>query len=90
MSLKITRAIVTAALNGTLADVEYEKEPYFGLFVPKSCPNVDANLLNPINTWKDKEAYKTTAKKLASDFVKNFNKYSDIDEKIKNAGPQVK
>ena len=90
MSLKVTRAIVTAALNGSLADVEYEQEPYFGLFVPKTCTNVDATLLNPINTWKDKEAYKATAKKLAADFVKNFNKYSDIDAEIKKAGPKVK
>lgn len=89
MSLKVTRSIVTAALNGSLAQAEYEQEPYFGLFIPKSCPNVDSKLLNPINTWEDKEAYVQTAKKLATDFVKNFEKYTDIDPKIKDAGPKV-
>jgi phosphoenolpyruvate carboxykinase (ATP) len=89
MSLKVTRSIVTAALNGDLADVEYEQEPYFGLFIPRSCPGVDAKLLNPINTWADKDAYIKTAKKLASDFVKNFEQYADIDPEIKNAGPKV-
>jgi phosphoenolpyruvate carboxykinase (ATP) len=89
MSLKVTRSIVTAALNGDLAKVEYEQEPCFGLYIPKTCPNVDETLLNPINTWTDKEAYIKTAKKLAADFVKNFEKYKDIDAAIKTAGPKA-
>ncbi|HHW89937.1 MAG TPA: phosphoenolpyruvate carboxykinase (ATP) [Clostridiales bacterium] len=89
MSLKVTRSIVTATLNGDLSNAEYEQEPYFGLYIPKSCPGVDAKLLNPINTWEDKDAYIKTAKKLAYDFVKNFEQYADIDPKIKNAGPKV-
>lgn len=89
MSLKITRAIVTAALNGKLSQVEYEREPYFGLMIPKSCPNVDSALLNPATTWKDQNEYKKTAKKLASDFVNNFAKYSNMDKIIINAGPKA-
>lgn len=89
MSLKDTRAMVTAALNGTLADVKYEVEPYFGLAVPTSCPNVDSNVLNPINTWADKKEYDATAKKLAHDFVENFKKYTHMPEHIVNAGPKA-
>ncbi len=89
MSLKATRAMVTAALNGTLANVEYETEPYFGLKIPTSCPNVESNILNPINTWADKNEYDVTAKKLAHDFVENFKKYTHMPEEIVNAGPKA-
>lgn len=89
MSLKITRAIVTAALNGELGKAEYEQEPFFGLYIPKAVSNVDSKILSPINTWADKKAYEATAKRLASDFVKNIEKYNDIDENIKNAGPKA-
>lgn len=89
MSLKDTRAIVTAALNGELAKVDFETEKYFGLSVPKSCPNCASEVLNPINTWADKNAYDTTAKELAKAFVENFKKYSGMDEAIINAGPKA-
>lgn len=88
MSLPATRAIVTAALNGELAKVDYEVEPYFGLSVPTSCPNVDSVILNPINTWADKKDYDATAKKLAADFVENIKKY-DLPETIVKAGPKA-
>lgn len=89
MSLKATRAMVTSALNGTLADVEYETEPFFGLNIPKSCSDVDPVILNPINTWKDKAEYKRLAAKLAGDFVKNFAKYKNMDKEIIAAGPKA-
>lgn len=89
MSLKDTRAIVTAALNGELAKSEYETEPYFGLAIPKTCPNCDSKVLNPINTWADKKAYAETAKSLAKSFVENFKKYKDMPESIVNAGPKA-
>ena len=57
MKLAYTRAMVTAALNGDLANVEYETDPIFGLAVPKTCPNVPEEVLNPRNTWADKAAY---------------------------------
>ena len=89
MSLPATRAIVTAALNGSLANVEYETEPYFGLAVPKSCPGVDSNILNPMNVWKDKNEYDRLAKKLAGEFVQNFKKYTNMPANIVNAGPKA-
>lgn len=89
MSLPATRAIVTAALNGELTKAEYEVEPYFGLAVPKSCPNVESSILNPINSWKDKKEYDRLAKKLAKEFVENFKKYDNMPENIVKAGPKA-
>ena len=88
MSLPATRAIVTAALDGTLANVEYEVEPFFGLAIPKTCPNVESNILNPKNVWKDKAEYDRLAKKLAHDFAENIKKYN-LDANIVNAGPKA-
>ncbi len=90
MSIKISRALVTAALNGSLASVEYENHPIFNVEVPKSCPGVEANLLNPKETWADKAAYDATAQKLADMFVKNFTKYKDMPQSIIDAGPRGK
>lgn len=89
MSLPATRAIVTAALNGALAKVEYETEPYFGLAVPKTCPEVDSKILNPVNAWADKKEYDRLAKKLAKEFVENFKKYDNMPAEIVNAGPKA-
>ena len=79
---------LTAALDGTLANVEYETEPFFGLAIPKTCPNVDSNILNPKNVWNDKAEYDRLAKKLAKDFAENIKKY-DLDAVIVNAGPKA-
>ncbi len=90
MSLKATRAMVTAALNGSLAKVEYKKEPYFGLNIPVCCEGVDSAVLDPQNTWSDKKDYASTAKKLALLFVENFTtKYPDMPENIAKAGPKA-
>ncbi len=82
ISIKDTRAIVAGAINGSLANVEYETDPIFNLQMPKSCPNVDAKVLNPKNTWSDKAEYDVVAKQLAQMFIKNFQKYNqntDLD-----------
>ena len=79
---------MTAALDGSLAKVEYETEPFFGLAIPKTCPNVESNILNPKNVWKDKKEYDRLAKKLASDFAENIKKY-DLDANIVAAGPKA-
>ncbi|MDR0425604.1 MAG: phosphoenolpyruvate carboxykinase (ATP) [Clostridiales bacterium] len=89
MSLPATRAIVTAALNGELAKVDYETEAFFGLSIPKSCPGVDAAVLNPKNTWSDKKEYDRLAKKLAGDMVQNFKKYKGMSAAIVGAGPKA-
>ena len=90
MKLKYTRAMVTAALAGELDDVEYELDPIFNLNIPKSCPNVPAELLNPRNVWTDKAKYEASAKALAKKFQENFaKKYPDMPANITNAGPKV-
>ncbi|WP_028080546.1 phosphoenolpyruvate carboxykinase (ATP) [Solimonas soli] len=74
MSLKITRALLNAALNGELDTVETETHPILKLKMPKSCPGVDSAILNPRNTWADKDAYDATATKLRDMFRDNFRK----------------
>jgi phosphoenolpyruvate carboxykinase (ATP) len=86
MSLKITRSIVDAILNGTLAEADYAVEPAFGLSIPTSCPNVPAEILNPSNMWADKNAYDAQANLLASKFEENFSKFGVPDE-VRAAGP---
>ncbi len=73
MSIKLTRALLNAALNGELDGVETEVQPILKLKMPVSCPGVDAAMLNPRNTWADKAAYDTTATKLRDMFRKNFD-----------------
>ena len=77
MKLKYTRAMITAALEGKLNEVEYKTLPVFGLAFPTSCPDVPAELLNPRETWASKEDYDKKANHLAEEFVKNFAQYAD-------------
>jgi phosphoenolpyruvate carboxykinase (ATP) len=86
MSLKVTRALVDAALNGLLDGVEFVTEPAFGLHIPVSCPGAPAEILNPRNAWADKEAYDRQAADLAARFAANFHKF-DAPEAIGAAGP---
>jgi phosphoenolpyruvate carboxykinase (ATP) len=74
MDIDVTRAIVHAALSGDLEDVEYEQNSMFHILVPRSCPGVPSAILNPRNTWEDKEAFDQRAQKLASDFSRHFDK----------------
>jgi phosphoenolpyruvate carboxykinase (ATP) len=74
ISIKDTRALLNAALDGDLhkEGTEYEMHPVFNLKMPKSCPGVDSNILNPRNTWDDQAAYDVAAEKLRDMFRKNF------------------
>lgn len=90
MKLKYTRAMVTAALNGTFDNVKYKHDATFNLDIPQSCPNVPAEIMNPRDTWADKAAYDAMAKKLAAMFQKNFaEKYPNMPANIINAGPKA-
>lgn len=89
MSLKITRALVNAALDGRLEKMEFVTEPAFGLSIPVSCPDVPAEILNPRNAWADKAAYDKTAAELATRFEANFKQF-DASEAIRAAGPKAK
>jgi phosphoenolpyruvate carboxykinase (ATP) len=88
MSLKHTRAIVHAVLNGSLSKAEYATESAFGLSIPLSCPEVPAEVLNPRNAWPDKHAYDKQAHMLAAKFAENFAKF-DVPETIRAAGPKA-
>ncbi len=91
ISLKYTRAMITAALQGDLNDVEYTKHEVFGLQMPLSCPEVPSEILSPINTWKDQEAYKAQAEELAKKFVQNFKQYADgVSSEVLEAAPGLK
>lgn len=80
MSLKATRALLDAALNGDLDDVELVEEPTLGLKMPTSCPGVDETILNPRDTWADPEAYDVAAQKLKEMFQANYEAkgFSDL------------
>ncbi len=91
MSLKITRALITAAMEGALDNVEYETHNVFGLHMPKTCPNVPDEVLNPRNTWSDKEAYDQKANVLAEKFLKNFEQFEEgCSDAILSASPKLK
>jgi phosphoenolpyruvate carboxykinase (ATP) len=89
MSLKITRAIVDAILDGTLTQSDYAVEPAFGLSIPTHCPNVPSDILNPRNIWADKHAYDAQATLLASKFEENFRKFN-VPDSIRSAGPHAR
>ncbi|MCH8317078.1 MAG: phosphoenolpyruvate carboxykinase (ATP) [Bacteroidetes bacterium] len=90
MKLAYTRSMITAALEGKLNNVEYIPHDIFGILKPQSCPGVPSQVLNPKNTWSDKDAYDTKANKLAEAFVKNFEKYADFaNEEILAGAPKV-
>jgi phosphoenolpyruvate carboxykinase (ATP) len=90
MKLSYTRAMITAALTGELDQVSYATHEVFGLHFPISCPNVPAEVLDPRNTWTDKQAYDAKANNLAVQFVKNFEKYADkANAEILAAAPKA-
>ncbi len=91
MKLKYTRAMITAALNGELDHVTYHEHPVFGVHIPLSCPEVPSKVLNPRDTWSNKDAYDSKAADLAKKFYNNFEKFADqANEEILSAAPKVK
>lgn len=90
IKLNYTRAMISAALNGALDNIEFEAHPVFGMMMPKACPDVPSEILDPRNTWEDKAAYDAKAKDLALQFIKNFEQYaSGVSEEILAASPKV-
>ncbi len=83
-----SRALLRAALTGQLQKVPFHPDPAFGLLVPAACPGVPEEILNPRNTWADKEAYDRTAQHLIYLFRENFQKYAPIvDPAVRQAEP---
>ncbi|MBM3895564.1 MAG: phosphoenolpyruvate carboxykinase (ATP) [Thaumarchaeota archaeon] len=89
INIKYSRAMVTAALTGELDGVKYRHNELFNLDIPTKCTNVPSDILDPKNTWIDKDSYELSAKKLAQMFVDNFDKFKDIPKEIRNAGPKI-
>ena len=90
MKIKYTRAMLNAALDGELDDVEYITDERFGFEIPKSCPGVPSDVLIPRQTWENKDEYDTTADRLASMFNKNFQRYSSgVSDEVNAAAPIV-
>ena len=90
ISLKYTRAMITAILNGELETVEYTTHEVFGLKMPTTCPNVPSEILSPKNTWADKNAYDAKANELANAFNKNFAQFADnANAEILDAAPKA-
>ncbi len=88
ISIKHTRGLLNAALEGKLDNVEYWIDPIFGLSVPSKCEDVPTEILNPKNTWTNKDAYDIKAKDLASRFKENFKQYDAyVNDDIRKAAP---
>jgi phosphoenolpyruvate carboxykinase (ATP) len=90
MKIKYTRAMLNAALDGDLDNVEYTVDDRFGFEVPTSCPGVPSEILIPKKTWDDGDAYDTTADKLATMFNQNFKRYADgVSDAVNASSPRI-
>lgn len=89
MKLKYTRAMVKAILEGKLDNVNYQKHDIFGLSMPTEVPNVPSEVLNPKDTWEDKEAYEAQAKHLTKSFQENFKKFEEYANEEIIAGAPI-
>ena len=91
MPIKVTRALVTGALDGSLKNAQFRTDKYFGFAVPTAVPGIDTKILNPDQTWADKKAFDETARKLVGMFQKNFAKYEKtVDAEVRAAAPEVR
>jgi phosphoenolpyruvate carboxykinase (ATP) len=90
MPIKVTRALLNAALDGSLKSVSYRRDPFFGFMVPVSVPGVDDAILDPRSTWADGEAYDRQAQKLVNMFVKNFEQFeAHVEPGVREAAPRA-
>jgi phosphoenolpyruvate carboxykinase (ATP) len=88
IDLPYTRAMVRGLLDGTLSQIPTRPDPVFGVHVPESCPGVPSEILQPRNTWEDKDAYDAQARKLAGMFRENFKQFNeDTSKEVREAGP---
>jgi phosphoenolpyruvate carboxykinase (ATP) len=90
MKIEFTRALLNAALSGSLEKVATRPDPIFGFEVPTECPGVPADILDPRNTWSSPSGYDAQARKLASMFHENFEQFRDASTKnVLAAGPRT-
>ena len=91
MPIKVTRALLTAALNGSLRNAQFRTDKYFGFAVPTALDGVPSDILDPVNTWKDKAEFDKTARALVGMFQKNFEQFEkQVDADVRAAAPEVK
>lgn len=89
ISLKYTRSMISSILNGKLDNIEFTTHQVFGLRMPTSCPNVPSEILNPKNTWENKDKYNNKALELANSFNENFTQFEDYaSEEILAGAPK--
>ncbi|MFM5893504.1 MAG: phosphoenolpyruvate carboxykinase (ATP), partial [Novosphingobium sp.] len=90
MPIKATRALLNAALDGSLNNAEFRKDPNFGFEVPVAVPGVDSKLLDPRGAWADGPAYDQTAQELVNKFVDNFAQFEAyVDEGVLQSAPKA-
>jgi phosphoenolpyruvate carboxykinase (ATP) len=90
MPIKATRALLNAALDGSLNDAEFKKDPNFGFEVPVAVAGVDSGILDPRGAWADQAEYDVTAQKLVGQFIDNFAQFADhVDEGVRQAAPKA-
>jgi phosphoenolpyruvate carboxykinase (ATP) len=91
MPIKATRALLNAALDGSLNNATFRQDPNFGFMVPTAVPGVESRILDPRSTWADGAAFDKQAAKLADMFVENFAKFEAyVDDAVKAAAPKAK
>jgi phosphoenolpyruvate carboxykinase (ATP) len=91
MPIKVTRTLLTAALDGSLRNAQFRTDPYFGFAVPTSVPGVEPHILHPSKTWANKNEFDVTARKLVHMFQKNFSVYeTHVDADVLAAAPEVR
>ncbi len=89
MPIRVTRRLLTAALDGSLSKADFRRDPYFGLAVPSHVPGVEPHILTPHKTWRDKADFAETAQKLIDMFQENFKRFEDeVDADVSAAAPQ--
>jgi phosphoenolpyruvate carboxykinase (ATP) len=90
MPIRVTRALLNAALDGSLASAEFREDPNFGFMVPVAVEGVDPNMLDPRAACADKGEYDVTAARLVDEFVANFAQFADhVDEGVRQAAPRA-
>ena len=90
MSIRHTRALLNAALDGSLARARLRRDDNFGVLVPEACPDVPADVLDPRATWSDKGAYDNQARDLCGRFHENFEVFTNcVDRRVRDAGPRM-
>ena len=90
MPIRVTRRLLTAALDGSLSKADFRRDPYFGFAVPTSVPGVEPHILYPVKTWQDKAGFAATAQRLVKMFQDNFKRFeAHVDADVRAAAPQM-